>query len=132
MVFLGDAKGAIPLAEKAIELSPKDKSIHVFGWVLGRAYFATGDYEKATDALGQSVRARPNLWFTQAWWVAALALCNRDKEAKAALQGFQKVHVERSSLAFITKYYNEAQYQNPPAQKAVAQLLAGLKKAGVQ
>ena len=27
MVFLGDAKGAIPMAEKAIELSPKDKSI---------------------------------------------------------------------------------------------------------
>jgi len=132
MVFLGDAKGAIPMAEKAIELSPKDKSIHVFGWVLGRAYFAIGDYEKAADALGQSVRARPNLWFTQAWLVAALALCNRDKEAQQALEGFQKVHPDRSTLASITKYYNEAQYQNPPAQKAVAQLLAGLKKAGVK
>jgi adenylate cyclase len=132
MVFLGDAKGAIPMAEKAIQLSPRDRSIHVFGWVLGRAYFANGDYEKAADALGQSVRSRPNLWFTQAWWVAALALCNRDKEAKQALENFQKVHVERSTLASITKYYNEAQYQNPPAQKAVAQLLAGLKKAGVK
>jgi class 3 adenylate cyclase/TolB-like protein/tetratricopeptide (TPR) repeat protein len=132
MVFLGDAKDAIPLAEKAIELSPRDKSIHVFGWVLGRAYFAIGDYEKAADALGQSVRARPNLWFPPAWWVAALALCNRDKEAKQALEGFQKLHVDRSSLAWITKYYSEAQYQNPPAQKAVAQLLAGLKKAGVK
>ena len=95
MVFLGDAKDAIPLAEKAIELSPRDKSIHVFGWVLGRAYFAIGDYEKAADALGQSVRARPNLWFAPAWWVAALALCNRDKEAKQALEGFQKLHVDR-------------------------------------
>jgi hypothetical protein len=64
--------------------------------------------------------------------VAALALCNRDKEAKQALEGFQKLHVDRSSLAWITKYYSEAQYQNPPAQKAVAQLLAGLKKAGVK
>ena len=49
MVFLGDAKGAIPLAKKAIELSPKDKSVHVFGYVLGRAYFAVGDYEKAAE-----------------------------------------------------------------------------------
>jgi tetratricopeptide (TPR) repeat protein len=132
MVFLGDAKGALPLAEKAIELSPKDPSIGSFRWVKGRAYFAVGDYEKAADALQESARIRPNLWFTQAWLVAALALCNRDKEAKQALEGFQKMHVERSTLASITKYYNEAQYQNPPAQKAVAQLLAGLKKAGVK
>ena len=131
MVFLGDAKGAIPMVEKAIELSPKDKSIHVFGWVLGRAYFAIGDYEKAADALGASVRARSNLWFTHAWLVAALALCNKDAEAKQALEGFKRTHGVRSDLASITKYYNEAQYQNPPAQAAVAQLLTGLRKAGV-
>ncbi len=39
MVFLGDAKGAIPLAEKAIELSPKDPSIGVFTWVQGTRVF---------------------------------------------------------------------------------------------
>jgi class 3 adenylate cyclase/TolB-like protein len=130
MVFLGDAKGAIPMAEKAIELSPKDKSIHVFGWVLGRAHFAVGDFNKAADALGASVSARPNLWFTQAWWVASLALSNKD--AKPALDGYKKQHPKRSDIAFITKYYNEPQYQNPPSQAAVAQLLAGLKKAGVK
>jgi adenylate cyclase len=132
MVFLGDAKGAVAMADKAIELSPKDPSFGVFLWVKGRAYFATGEYEKAADALGQSVRVRPNLWFTQAWWVAALALCNRDKEVKKALEGFQKMQIDRSNLAFITKYYSDAQYQNPTAQKAVAQLLAGLKKAGLK
>jgi TolB-like protein/Tfp pilus assembly protein PilF len=132
MVFLGDAKGAIPMAEKAIELSPKDKSIHVFGWVLGRAYFAIGNYEKAAEALGASVTARPNLWFTQAWWVAALALCNnKDAETKQAVEGFKKLHSKRSNIASITQYYSEAQYQNAPAKAAVGQLLAGLKKAGV-
>jgi tetratricopeptide (TPR) repeat protein len=132
MVFLGDAKGAIPMAEKAIELSPKDKSIHVFGWVLGRAYFATGDYEKAAEALGASVSARQNLWFTQAWWVAALALCNnKDAQTKHAVEGFKKLHPTRSNIASITQYYSEAQYQNAPAKAAVGQLLAGLKKAGV-
>jgi adenylate cyclase len=131
MVFLGDAKGAIPMAEKAIELSPKDKSIHVFGWVLGRAYFAVGDYEKAAKALGASVSARQNLWFTQAWWIAALALCNKDTEAKQALEGFKRLHSTRSELATITQYYSDAQYQNAPTKAAVAQLLNGLKKAGV-
>ncbi len=132
MVFLGDAKGAIPLAEKAAELSPHDPSIGVFLWVKGRALFAVGDCGKAADALQELVRVRPNLWFPWPWWAAALALCNRDAEAKHALEGFKKGHFARSDLASITKYYGEAQYQNPPTQKAVAELLKGLKKAGLQ
>jgi class 3 adenylate cyclase/TolB-like protein/Tfp pilus assembly protein PilF len=132
MVFLGDPKGAIVMAEKAIELSPGDYSVQVFRWVQARAYFAIGDYEKAADALAESVRARPNLWFTHAWLVAALALCNRDAEAKQALERFKKAHGLRSGLASIAQYYSEDQYQNPTAQAAVAQLLNGLRKAGVK
>lgn len=132
MVFLGDAKGAIPLAGKAIELSPKDQSAQVFKWVQGRAYFAVGDYEKAAEVLGESVRLRPNLWFSHAWLVAALALCNRDAEATQALGAFKNIHVARSDLAWITRYYSEDQYQNPAAQAAVAQLLNGLQKAGLK
>ena len=132
LVFLGDAKAAIPLAEKALELSPRDMSRDVFTWVQGRAYFAIGDYEKAADALGESVRKRPNLWFSHAWLVAALALCGRDAEAKQALEGFKKAPVSRSDIGSITKYYSEAQYQNPTMERAVAELLKGLKKAGLQ
>jgi adenylate cyclase len=132
LVFLGDAKGAIPMVEKAIELSPKDKSFQVFKWVQGRAYFAIGDCEKAADALGESVRVRPNLWFAHVWLAAALALCDRQPEAKQALNEFKKGQFARSDLASITKYYSEQQYQNPPTQAAVAQLLKGLRKAGLK
>lgn len=132
MVFLGDAKGAILQAGKAIELSPKDPSIGVFLWVKGRAYFAIRDYKNAAEALQESVRVRPNLWFTHAWLVAALALTNRDAEAKQALGGFKERHNKRSDLASISKYYSEDQYQNPTAQAAVAELLSGLRKAGLK
>jgi adenylate cyclase len=132
MVFLGDAKGAIQLAEKAAELSPRDPSFAVFRWVKGRAYFAIGDYEKAAEALQESVRMRPNLWFTHAWLVAALALTNRNSEAKQALDGFKKEHSARSDLDSIARYYNEDQYQNATAQAAVAELLNGLRKAGLK
>ena len=132
MVFLGNAKGAIQMAEKAIELSPKDPSIGVFLWVKGRAYFAIGDYKKAAEALQESVRARPNLWFTHAWLVAALALTNRDAEAKQALGAFKERHSTRSDFDWISKYYSEDQYQNPTAQAAVAELLNGLRKAGLK
>jgi tetratricopeptide (TPR) repeat protein len=132
MVFLGDAKGAIAMAEKAAQLSPKDPSLGVFLWVKGRAYFAIGDCEKAAEALGESARLRPNLWFVQAWLVAAHALCNREPEARRALDEFRKAHNTRADLDWITKYYSEDQYQNPTAQAAVTQLLAGLKKAGAK
>jgi class 3 adenylate cyclase/TolB-like protein/Flp pilus assembly protein TadD len=131
MLFLGDAKGAIAMADKAAELSPKDPSFGVFLWVKGRALFALGDYVKAAETLQESVRVRPNLWFTHAWLVAALALSNRDTEAKQAFDGFRKAHSERSDFASISKYYADPRFQNQSGQGAVAQLLAGLRKAGV-
>jgi adenylate cyclase len=134
MMFLGDAKGAIAMAEKAIELSPKDKSIHVFGYVLGRAYFASGDYEKAAEVFGESVRARDNLWFSHVWWAAALALCDKNAEAKRALEGFKKVHAQASAsdLASIKQYYAQPRFQDPGTKAAVAQMLSGLNKAGLK
>ncbi len=132
MVFLGDSKRAIAMAEKAAQLSPKDPSFAVFRWVKGRAYFAIGDYASAAEALQESVDMRPNLWFTHAWLVAALALSNKDAEAKQALGKFRKAHAARSDLGTVSKYYSEDQYQNPTAQAAVAELLNGLRKAGAK
>jgi class 3 adenylate cyclase/TolB-like protein/Flp pilus assembly protein TadD len=132
MLLLGDAKGALPLVGQAIELSPKDESIHVFGYIQGRAYFALGDYAKAAEALGASVRARPNLWFVHAWLVSALALSNRDADARLAFDEFKRLHGHRSELAAISKHYTQDRFREPGAQAAVAQMLVGLKKAGVQ
>jgi tetratricopeptide (TPR) repeat protein len=132
MLFLGDATGAIAMADKAAELSPKDPSFGVFLWVKGRALFALGDYANAAETLQESVRVRPNLWFTHAWLVAALALSKRDPEAKQAFDGFKKAHAERSDFASISKYYTDPRFQNSTGQAAVTQLLNGLKMAGVQ
>jgi adenylate cyclase len=132
MLFLGDSKGAITMAEKAAQLSPKDPSFAVFRWVKGRAYFAIGDYASAAEALQESVDMRPNLWFTHAWLVAALALSKKDAKAKQALAVFRKTHAARSDLDTVAKYYSEDQYQNPTAQAAVTELLNGLRKAGLK
>jgi adenylate cyclase len=133
MVFTGNARGAIPLAEKAAQLSPQDPSIGVFLWVKGRAYFTLGEYPKAIEALEESVRVRPNLWFTQAWLVAAYALSNKDAKARKALEGFKKTQFStRFDLDRITQYYKEEQYENLTLQKASAELLNGLRKAGLK
>jgi hypothetical protein len=78
------------------------------------------------------VRARPNLWFVHAWLVSALALCNRDADAKLAFDGFQKLHGARSELAAITRHYAQPRFQEPGAQATVNQMLSGLKKAGLK
>jgi adenylate cyclase len=133
MVFTGNAHGAIPLAEKAAKLSPQDPSIGVFHWVKGRAYFTLGDYQKAIEALEESVRIRPNLWFSQAWLVAAYALSNKDAKARKALEAFKKTAFSKQfDLDRITQYYKEEQYENPTLQAASAELLNGLRKAGLR
>jgi adenylate cyclase len=133
MVFLGNAKNAIPLAEKAIQLSPNDPFMGGFLWVKGRAYFTLGDYPNAIKALEESIRARPNLWYAQAWLVAAYALSNRDKDAGKALEAFKKApFTTRYDLDRITQYYKEEQFQNPTLQAATAELLNGLRKAGLK
>ena len=133
MVFLGDAKNAIPLVEKAIQLSPNDPFMGGFLWVKGRAYFTLGDYPNAIKALKESIRARPNLWYAQAWLVAAYALSSKDKEAGKALEAFKKAPFSsRYDLDRITQYYKEEQFQNPTLQAATAEMLNGLRKAGLK
>ncbi len=133
MVFLGNAKDAIPLAEKAMQLSPNDPFMGAFLWVKGRAYFTLGDYPNAIKALEKAVRLRPNLWYTQAWLVAAYALSNKNANARKALEAFKKAPFStRFDLDRITQYYQEEQYQNPTLQAATAELLNGLRKAGLK
>jgi adenylate cyclase len=131
-VFLGNAKDAIPLAEKAIQLSPKDPFLGAFTWVKGRAYFTIADYPNAIQALEESIQARPNLWYSQAWLTAAYALANRDAEARQALKAFKQKFKTQSNLDWIAKYYKEEQYQNPTLQAASAEMLSGLRKAGLK
>jgi adenylate cyclase len=133
MVFTGNARGAIALAEQAIQLSPRDPSIGVFYWVKGRALFTLGDYPRAVEALEESVRLRPNLWFSQAWLAAAYALSNKDGESRRVVGAFEKAQFSaKFDLNRITTYYDEEQYQNPTLKAATAELLKGLQKAGLK
>ncbi|MBR1229992.1 MULTISPECIES: adenylate/guanylate cyclase domain-containing protein [unclassified Bradyrhizobium] len=134
MVFVGKPAEAIPLSEQAAQLSPKDPSFGVFRWVKGRAYFVVGDYARAIEALEESVNVRPNLWFSQAWLIAAYALTNRDADAKKALETFRKTSFSKQKydLNKITEYYKDDQYQTETLLEATASLLEGLRKAGLK
>jgi adenylate cyclase len=132
LVFLGRAKEAIEAADEAARLSPKDRSIGVFRWIKGRAYFVLGDYPNAVKWLEESVRLRPNLWFSQAWLTAAYALTDQDAKAQAAREKLTQAF-PKYTLARITETYGkENQYDNPAIKNASAQLIKGLGKAGLK
>jgi tetratricopeptide (TPR) repeat protein len=132
LVFTGKPRDAIPLADQAAKLSPKDPSIGVFYWVKGRAYFAMGEYQNAIEWLAKSTEVRPNLWFSQAWLTAAYALTNRDTDAQAARQKLE-TNFKRFNLAHITDIYSkDSQYNNPTLKRASAELIKGLQEAGLK
>ena len=130
-VFLGDPKGAIPLADTAIKLSPNDPFLGGFLWVKGRAYFTLGDYQNSIKALEDSIAARPNLWYAQAWLVAAYKLTKQDAKAQQALADFEQ-RFGSHDLDRITRYYKEEQFKNPVMQKASAEMLQALQQAGLK
>src|SRR5262249_46972670 len=131
-VFLGKAKDAIPLTERAIQLSPNDPYIGVIYWIKGRAHFTLGDYPNAIKALEEAVRARPRIWYSRAWLVAAYALANRDPEARQALEAFKQTNKTESEFNWIANYYKEEEYKLRALQTASAELLNGLRKAGLK
>jgi adenylate cyclase len=132
LVFLGKPAEAIPMVEQALQLSPDDPAIGVFHGVKGRAYFTLGDYPKAIEALTESARVRPNLWYVQAWLTAAHALTDQAPKANETLVAFNSKFGTEYTLDRITKYYQEEQYKNPTLQAASAHVLEGLRKAGMK
>jgi adenylate cyclase len=131
LVFLGRPDEAIPLVKRAAQLSPKDPLIGMFLWVEGRAYFTMGKYSDAIKSLAEAARVQPNVWAYPAWLAAAYSLADRNPEARKTLAVLRKRFPEYD-LARITKYYKEEQFKNITLETASAQLLSGLRKAGLK
>jgi TolB-like protein/class 3 adenylate cyclase/Tfp pilus assembly protein PilF len=132
LVFLGRGKEAVTTIRKALSLSPRDPSIGVFYWVIGRAYFTEGNYKDAATWLRKSVDERPNLWFNRAWLISAYSLTGRDKEARATLDDFKQAFPTYTLPRITEIYTKENQFDNDTIKAATEHLFAGLKKAGLQ
>lgn len=135
LVFLGRTKEAPPLVMKAISLSPRDPSIGVFYWIMGRAYFAMKDYDDAIIWLQKSVQARPTLWFSRAHLISAYALTGRleQDEAQAALTEYREKFWTKWRLepAIRDYYAKEIPNHHPNFRASVEELFKGLQLAGI-
>ena len=132
LVLTGHPQEAPPLAMKAIRLSPRDPAISVFYWVLGRAKFATKNYDEAIVWLRKSVAERPTVWFSRAHLVSAFALTGNATDAAAALNDFSNA-VPGYTLARIQDIYlNEIPNKDPAFQQTLQELYKGLQQAGMK
>ena len=88
LTLVGRPGEAPALIETAIKLSPHDPSLGGLYWIIGRAYFYSGNYPGAIPWLRKSVTLRPNDWFNRLHLVSAYALDGQTDEAKKVLQEF--------------------------------------------
>ncbi len=90
LILLGRPSEAQPLVERAIKLSPRDPSLGMFYWFIGRANFFAGRYDQAIPWLRKSVEMRPNVWYNGLYLASAYALNQDIDEARKTLAAFNR------------------------------------------
>lgn len=82
LIVIGRPGEAQALVEQAIKLSPRDPSLGVCYWFVGRADFYLGRYDQAIPWLRKSVELRPNVWYNRLYLASAYALTGDIDEAQ--------------------------------------------------
>ncbi|MGH7097012.1 MAG: adenylate/guanylate cyclase domain-containing protein [Stellaceae bacterium] len=131
LVVLGHPDEAPPLVAKAIELSPRDPSLGIFYWDMGRAHFFAGRYGDAVPWLLKSVEMRPNLWFNRLYLASAYALIHQNDKAVETLADSRRRFPRLATLAQVEGYERRSPFTNPVAVAARARFHKGLLRAGM-
>jgi adenylate cyclase len=133
LIYLGQAKEAPALIQKAIDLSPRDPELGKFYSIIGRAYFHTKDYDKAILWLQRSIQERPTAWFTRAYLIGAYALKGQleQKEVQASVDDYRKKFSNWPLDPNIKDFYARKQFDNtdPDYKAMVKEMLRGLQIA---
>ena len=132
LIMVGRPAEAPPFVEQALRLSPHDPSIGIFHWILGRAHFFTGEFDKAAAALHKSVQARPNLWYNRLYLVSACAHLGMMEEAARGLAEFNRRFTEPAySLAVVKLHEGSNPSDNPLVVAGRQKFHEGLRLAGM-
>ena len=94
-------------------------------WILGRAYFMTGQFDEALVALRKGVQINPNFLAPHIFLVACYSSLGRDVEASASVKEVLRINPKFSVEAYAKAlpYKNEADIERE---------VAALRKAGLK
>ncbi len=132
LILLGEPGKAPPLVERAIKLSPRDPSVGIFYWILGRAYFYAGRYRHASEWLAKSVEVRPNLWFNRLYLVSAYELLGERAQAEKTLAEFSRRFAHPAyTVAHVEALEHPSPHDNAVVAAAHKKFYDGLLSAGM-
>jgi tetratricopeptide (TPR) repeat protein len=108
-LYNGDADKALAEVQRALEIGPDSPARGMFRWIGGRALFFSGRYREAITWLQQSIETWPDLWYTKAYEVSALALIGEKATAEQKLKRFTQQFPDLDTIAAI----QDAEKTNP-------------------
>jgi TolB-like protein/class 3 adenylate cyclase/tetratricopeptide (TPR) repeat protein len=124
LAFDGRCDEAIAHLEQAVRMSPHDSQLFLFNVSLAIAHYLAGRYTEAIGFGRKSVQQRAGFSGGHRIYLASLAQAGRLDEARAALDELRKVQPD-ISIGWV-----EANIPYQP--KAMAKLVEGLRKAGLE
>ena len=128
LLYSGEPGAAVPEAETALRLSPRDPQLWGYYWPLGWARLLLNEVDAAIDMLTRSRAANPRNWHTHFVLSAALGCKGNLDAAKTALVEVLKLNPDVASLAQYRVFHpwGNQQYWTLFEETAAA----GLRRAG--
>jgi adenylate cyclase len=110
-------------AEKSMRLSPFPPVI--FYWLLGRAYFMTGQYDKAVETFKKAVHVNPDYLVARAFLAASYSSLDRQADADAEADEVLRINPKFT----LESYAKTLPYKN---KVDIEGYVAALRKAGLK
>jgi len=127
LIFIGEAKKAIPEAETALHLSPRDPLRNLWEFIICHAHAHMAEWEDAAAWCKKSIATNAGLWTPYVDLAAANGWLGRDAEAKAAIAGLHKLMPGFT----IQDWANINWSDNPQWRREYVRIAEGLRKAGL-
>jgi hypothetical protein len=126
-LFEGRAAQAIPNAETAMRLSPRDPRRNEWEFRICHAHAHMAEWEKAVEWCQESIATNAGFWLPYIDLTAANGWLGRDADAKVAIDGLHKL-----MPGFTVRDWADIKWSdNPQFQREYARIVEGLRKAGL-
>ena len=127
LIFIGEAKKAIPEVENALRLSPRDPLRNWWEFRICHAYAHMAEWERAVEWCQKSIATNAEFWIAYVDLTAANGWLGHETEAKAAIDGLHKLMPGYT----VQDWANIKWSENPQFQREYARIVEGLRKAGL-